>query len=278
MLERMVEADDLAATIKAAEAQLAAEQKTIDADRKKCTGRARRAAAVARRADRRARHARRRAIDKRVLAIYEQPPRKRQGIAVAEARDGICTDLPRPAAPADVQRSPPQRQHRPVRELPADPLLRARARSRRSPRDVPAVARDHGLHRRWRARQPRPRRLRRAIEDADGTVVEEICTAASASRPTTSPNTRPARGAALGEAHGHRPCTRGRLAAAGRADARRLQSEASRPAAAARQGAPARVESATVTFEHVAASSTQEADRLSNLGMDEAEAALRPGH
>src|SRR4029078_10244440 len=35
MLERMVEPDDLAATIKSAEAQLATEQKTIDADRKK---------------------------------------------------------------------------------------------------------------------------------------------------------------------------------------------------------------------------------------------------
>src|SRR4029077_11268651 len=35
ILERMVEADDLTATIKAAEAALAAEQKTIDADRKR---------------------------------------------------------------------------------------------------------------------------------------------------------------------------------------------------------------------------------------------------
>src|SRR5438874_4206992 len=35
MLERMVEADDLAVTLKSAEAQLATEQKTIDADRKR---------------------------------------------------------------------------------------------------------------------------------------------------------------------------------------------------------------------------------------------------
>src|SRR3954470_17230075 len=35
ILELMVEADDLTATIKAADAQLSAEQKTIDADRKK---------------------------------------------------------------------------------------------------------------------------------------------------------------------------------------------------------------------------------------------------
>jgi uncharacterized protein len=90
VLERMVEADDLAATIKAAEARLAAEQKTIDADRKRMAAEdaelqksvdtlaGQRAAIVA-------------AIDKRVLAIYETAATKRQGIAVAEAKDGICT-------------------------------------------------------------------------------------------------------------------------------------------------------------------------------------------
>ena len=90
MLERMVEADDLTATIKAAEAQLATEQKTIDADRKKAQAEdtdlqksldavsAERAAIIA-------------ALDKRVLATYEQASTRRQGIAVAEAKDGICT-------------------------------------------------------------------------------------------------------------------------------------------------------------------------------------------
>jgi uncharacterized protein len=90
MLERMVEADDLTATIKAAEAQLATEQKTIDADRKRSktedaelqqsleTLGAERAAIVA-------------ALDSRVLATYEQSATRRQGIAVAEAKDGICT-------------------------------------------------------------------------------------------------------------------------------------------------------------------------------------------
>lgn len=90
MLERMVEADDLAATIKAAEAQLAAEQKTIDAERKRMQAEdvelqkaldtlvGQRAGIVS-------------AIDKRVLAIYETAANKRQGIAVAEAKDGICT-------------------------------------------------------------------------------------------------------------------------------------------------------------------------------------------
>ena len=90
MLERMVEADDLAAMIKGADAQLAAEQKTIDADRKKAQAEdaelqasldalgAERAAIIG-------------AIDPRVLATYEQAATRRQGIAVAEAKDGICT-------------------------------------------------------------------------------------------------------------------------------------------------------------------------------------------
>jgi predicted nucleic acid-binding Zn-ribbon protein len=90
ILEHMVEADDLTATIKTSEAQLAAEQKTIDADRKRMQAEdveartaldalaAERAAIVA-------------AVDTRVLAIYDTAYARRQGVAVAEARDGICT-------------------------------------------------------------------------------------------------------------------------------------------------------------------------------------------
>jgi predicted nucleic acid-binding Zn-ribbon protein len=90
MLERMLEADDLAAALKTAESELAAQQKTIDADRKSMQAQdaqlqqslegllARRAAIVA-------------AIDKQVLATYETAAAKRQGVAVAEAKDGICT-------------------------------------------------------------------------------------------------------------------------------------------------------------------------------------------
>jgi len=90
ILELMVEADDLTATIKAAEAALAAEQKTIDADRKRLQAEdaeagkalealaAERATIIA-------------GIDKYVLSMYEIAIAKRQGIAVAEARDGGCT-------------------------------------------------------------------------------------------------------------------------------------------------------------------------------------------
>jgi predicted nucleic acid-binding Zn-ribbon protein len=90
ILEAMVEADDLTATIKSAEAALATEQKTIDADRKKFQAEdaetqksldalgAERARVVE-------------GLDKRVLAIYDAAYARRQGIAVAEAKDGICT-------------------------------------------------------------------------------------------------------------------------------------------------------------------------------------------
>ena len=90
ILERMLEADELTATIKSAEADLASQQKSIEADRKAMQAEhgelqksleglvSERASVVA-------------ALDKRVLATYETASAKRQGIAVAEARDGICT-------------------------------------------------------------------------------------------------------------------------------------------------------------------------------------------
>jgi len=90
ILEAMVEADDLTATIKSSEAALASEQKTIDADRKRMQGEdaetqkaldalaGERATIVA-------------SMDKQVLARYEKASAKRQGIAVAQAKDGICT-------------------------------------------------------------------------------------------------------------------------------------------------------------------------------------------
>ena len=90
MLERMLEADDLAAALKKAEADLAAEQKAVEADRKamqtehgvmqasieRITGE--RTAIVG-------------ALNKQVLLTFEQVSKKRNGIAVAEAKDGICT-------------------------------------------------------------------------------------------------------------------------------------------------------------------------------------------
>ena len=90
MLNHMLEADDLTAAVKKAEADLAAEQKAIDADRKAMKAEHAELQASLERivADRSVIVA---ALDKHVLAIFEQVSKKRHGVAVAEAKDGICT-------------------------------------------------------------------------------------------------------------------------------------------------------------------------------------------
>jgi predicted nucleic acid-binding Zn-ribbon protein len=90
ILERMLEADDLTATLKRAEAESAAEQKAVDADRKAY------AAELAAVRDGQARNTAERAdlvraLSASVLATFELVAKRRQGVAVAEARDGICT-------------------------------------------------------------------------------------------------------------------------------------------------------------------------------------------
>jgi uncharacterized protein len=90
VLERMLEADELTAALKKAEADLAAEQKAADADRKAMTAEhAELQASVDRMAGERAQLVA--ALDKAVFAIFEQVAKKRHGVAVAEAKDGICT-------------------------------------------------------------------------------------------------------------------------------------------------------------------------------------------
>ena len=89
-LELMVAADELTAAVKKAEQELAAELKATDADRKATAAQhgelqtaldrmtIERTDLVA-------------GINKQQLALFEQVSRKRNGIAVAEARDGVCT-------------------------------------------------------------------------------------------------------------------------------------------------------------------------------------------
>jgi predicted nucleic acid-binding Zn-ribbon protein len=90
ILERMMESDELAAALKAAEAQLAAEQKAVDADRKAATAaHAEMEASLARITVERA--ALVGGLNSQVLGTFEAVSRKRNGVAVAEARDGICT-------------------------------------------------------------------------------------------------------------------------------------------------------------------------------------------
>ena len=90
ILERMLESDDLAAALKDAEAKLAAETKAIDAERK--TGSAAHIemqATLERIATERA--ALVGGLDKGVLATFEAVSRKRNGVAMSEARGGVCT-------------------------------------------------------------------------------------------------------------------------------------------------------------------------------------------
>ncbi len=89
-LERMMEADELAGALKAAEAELAAETKAVEAERR--TGSAahiemqatleriagERAVVVA-------------GLNKDVLATFERVSVKRNGVGISEARAGICT-------------------------------------------------------------------------------------------------------------------------------------------------------------------------------------------
>src|SRR5262245_3164716 len=90
ILERMIEADELTALVKRSEKELADEQKAVDADRKAMTTEhselnssleriaAERSTLIA-------------ALDSQVLAIFELISKRRNGVAVAEARDGICS-------------------------------------------------------------------------------------------------------------------------------------------------------------------------------------------
>ena len=90
ILERMMESDDLAAALKAAETQLAAETKAVDAERKSGSAAhiemqatleriaAERATLVA-------------GLNQSVLGTFEAVARKRNGVAMSEARAGVCT-------------------------------------------------------------------------------------------------------------------------------------------------------------------------------------------
>ena len=90
ILERMVENDDLIASLKAAEGKLAAETKAVDADRKTMkTAHSEMEAALERIVAERSSLVG--SLDKHVLTTFEAVSRKRNGVAVAEARDGICT-------------------------------------------------------------------------------------------------------------------------------------------------------------------------------------------
>jgi uncharacterized protein len=90
ILEGMLEADELTAALKKADSELAAEQKAIEAARRAMTAEhAELNASLERIVGERAELVA--ATDPALVATYEQVLRRRNGIAVAEAVDGICT-------------------------------------------------------------------------------------------------------------------------------------------------------------------------------------------
>jgi predicted nucleic acid-binding Zn-ribbon protein len=90
VLERMLEADELTTALKTAEADLVAERKAADAGRRAMAAEhVELQASVDRIAAERTGLVG--ALDKGVLSLFEQVARKRNGIAVAEARNGVCT-------------------------------------------------------------------------------------------------------------------------------------------------------------------------------------------
>jgi uncharacterized protein len=90
ILELMVQADELAANVKKAEAGLAAEQKSVESDRKAlATELSDLRKGLERMAQERIELVT--AIAPDVLATFDLVAKRRNGVAVAEARNGVCT-------------------------------------------------------------------------------------------------------------------------------------------------------------------------------------------
>src|SRR5436190_7485950 len=90
ILERMLEADELTTASKRAEKMLAEEQKAVDAERKTLAAeRTELQASVERIGSERSALVSQ--MDRQVVAIYDLVANRRHGVAVAEARDFICT-------------------------------------------------------------------------------------------------------------------------------------------------------------------------------------------
>ncbi len=90
ILERMLEADELATEVKRTENELAAVQKSVDADRRALASEMAELKQVIERVDVE-RTSVIRGLDPKVLATFEAVARRRQGVAVALASQGICT-------------------------------------------------------------------------------------------------------------------------------------------------------------------------------------------
>jgi predicted nucleic acid-binding Zn-ribbon protein len=90
ILERMIEADELTSACKRAESELTAELKSSEADKRALAAEQTELKALLDRLrdERRTIVA---SLDPQLLATFELVARRRNGVAVAEARDGVCT-------------------------------------------------------------------------------------------------------------------------------------------------------------------------------------------
>jgi predicted nucleic acid-binding Zn-ribbon protein len=89
-LERMVEADTLAADVKKAETALVTGQKEIEAEKKRLTQELAATEQSLKDASSE-RSALVRELDPRLVALFEQVSKARKGIAICPARDGLCS-------------------------------------------------------------------------------------------------------------------------------------------------------------------------------------------
>lgn len=90
ILERMLEADDLLAALKRGEDELSAEQKTVGSDRQALASELEGLKALLERiTSERAELVP--SLDRQVLAVFELVSQRRNGVAVAEAQDGVCS-------------------------------------------------------------------------------------------------------------------------------------------------------------------------------------------
>ena len=90
LLEETPQGDELTTAVKRVEADLSVQQKTVEADRRAMSAESVELNASLERLGRE-RADLIRAIEPQVLATFELVARKRNGVAVAEARDGICS-------------------------------------------------------------------------------------------------------------------------------------------------------------------------------------------
>ena len=90
ILERMLEADDLTVAVKRADGELAAEQRAVEDERRAFAAELGDLRAFVERtaADRTAIAAR---VDPQVMAIFDLVSRRKNGVAMAEAKQGLCT-------------------------------------------------------------------------------------------------------------------------------------------------------------------------------------------